>query len=70
MAPPKTGRTPDTLRTARSLEALREAGGDRIAVRLQREGVEDLSKLMQAHGFTEKATAVAYALRLAAKRVK
>jgi hypothetical protein len=70
MAPPKTGRTPDTLRTARSLELLREGGGDRIAVRLQAEGVSDLQKVMAANGFTEKSVAVAHALRLAAKKLR
>ena len=70
MAPPKTGRTPDNLRTARSLENLRLAGGDRISVRLQRAGKRDLDAVMAAHGLTEKSSAVAFALRQVAKRLK
>ena len=70
MAPPKTGRTPDPIRTARSLETLREAGGDRIAVRLQRQGVEDLKTVMEAYVIGHKSEAVAYALRMLAKKAK
>lgn len=70
MAPPKTGRTPDTTRTARSLEALRESGGDRFSLRLQAEGVQNLKRVMDANGFTEKSAAVAHALRLAAKKLR
>lgn len=75
--PVTTGRTPDKLRAAKSLEDLRTAGGDRVRANLEAESLADLQAI-QAHLVAKlgpgpartKTEAIAYALRQTAKRLK
>lgn len=69
MARPVTGRTPDNVRQAASLESLRKRGGDKIAARLEAESIEHLNAIKRALGPEASTThAVVHALAVAASR--
>ena len=67
MIRPRTGRTPDNERQAKSLQALRDAGGDKVTVRLPAESLEQLARLQAELELPTKTEAVIYALALATK---
>lgn len=66
---PPTGRTPRALILQRSRDNLEAAGGRRLSVNLQPEGVQDLDAIKAAHGLATDTEAVHVALRAEAKRL-
>ena len=65
MIRPRTGRTPDTERQAKSLLALRDAGGDKVTVRLPSESLAQIAALQAEHMLATKTEAVIHALAVA-----
>lgn len=67
---PPTGRTPDSVRKAKSRASLAEAGGRELNTPLPPEQAAQLDAIKAHHGYDSDRTAVFALLALGVKRIK